>query len=270
MKNQISKLVFCAFTATIAFSCEKETTSPTAITAPTWITYNADTMGLVRTISIDAQGNKWFGTQDDGVLKFDGTHWTKYNTYNSGLPNNWVLSIAFDAKGNKWFGTEEGVSKFDGTHWTAYTDKYWINAIAIDAQGNKWFGTEEGVLKFNGINWTTYANTSGFSDNWVNDIAIDAQDIKWVVGGVCPNLMAKTGSHIQIPMALLVIRSMPLQLMSKEINGSEQLEAYRNSMAQIGQPIIQAIVDWLVMLSMPLLLITRVINGLERTKGYRN
>jgi ligand-binding sensor domain-containing protein len=139
----------------------------------------------VNTIAIDTQGNKWFGTSLYGVLKFDSTNWTTYDTHNSGLVGNFVSSIVIDAQGNKWFGTNGGVSKFDGTNWTTYTTPNTVHAIAIDAQGNKWFGTgfyydfEGGVSKFDGTNWTTYTTANGLASNFVTAIAIDPQGNKW-------------------------------------------------------------------------------------------
>ena len=68
----------------------------------------------VYSIAIDAQGNKWVGTYNGGVSKYDGTTWTNYNTSNTngGLAGNTVKAIAIDAQGNKWFGTDGGgVSK---------------------------------------------------------------------------------------------------------------------------------------------------------------
>ena len=102
----------------------------------------------VRSIAIDSEGNKWFGTTE-GVSKFYGTNWTTYTT-SDGLAENRVNSIAIDLEGNKWFGTTEGVSKFDGTNWTNYTTsdglaENWVVSIAIDSYGNKWFGTGGGV-----------------------------------------------------------------------------------------------------------------------------
>jgi len=57
---------------------------------------------LQRLPAIDAQGNKWIGT-DAGVSEFDGIHWTTYNTSNSRLAANAVDAMAIDAQGNKWF-----------------------------------------------------------------------------------------------------------------------------------------------------------------------
>ncbi len=61
-------------------------------TAQTWTTYGLAN-STVRSVAIDVEGNKWFGTNGGGVSKFNGTTWTTYNTTN-GLANNVVYSIA--------------------------------------------------------------------------------------------------------------------------------------------------------------------------------
>ncbi len=81
--------------------------------------YNTSNSGLpsniVHSIAIDGSGNKWIGTNDGGLVRFDGTNWDVYNTSNSGLPDNSVLSIAIDGSGNKWIGTAGGgLARFDG------------------------------------------------------------------------------------------------------------------------------------------------------------
>jgi ligand-binding sensor domain-containing protein len=77
-----------------------------------WTVYNTSNSGLpsndVRAIAIDGQGNKWIGTPNGGLAKFDGVNWTVYNTSNSGLPSNSVHAIAIDEQGNKWIGTFGG------------------------------------------------------------------------------------------------------------------------------------------------------------------
>jgi streptogramin lyase len=164
-----------------------------AAKAQVWTTYNTTNTELasngVSSIAIDAQGNKWFGT-DNGVSKLDNSmHWTTYNTTNTDLAFNIVLSIAIDDQGNKWFGTfGGGVSKFDDNQWKTYkkatnnglasNDVY---SIVIDAQGNKWFGTSNGVSKFDDTNWKTYNTNLNnvLGPNYVLSIAIDAQGNKW-------------------------------------------------------------------------------------------
>ena len=52
--------------------------------------YNTSNSGLpnnsICSISIDSVGNKWIGTFGGGLIKFDNTIWTVYNTSNAGLP----------------------------------------------------------------------------------------------------------------------------------------------------------------------------------------
>jgi len=100
-------------------------------------------LGVI-SIAIDGEGNKWFGTNGGGALKFDGSTWTAYTTTN-GLAGNDVYAIAIDGQDNKWFGTNNAISKFDGTAWTTYNGPNnlatMVYSIAIDRQNMEWFGT---------------------------------------------------------------------------------------------------------------------------------
>ncbi len=112
----------------------------------------------------------------------------RYNTSNSGLPDNWVYSIAIDDSGNKWIGTSGGgLARFDGTNWTVYNtsnsglSSNHIYSIAIDSSGNKWIGTNGGLARFDGTNWTVYnIGNSGLPDNNVSTLAIDGSGNKWI------------------------------------------------------------------------------------------
>ena len=194
-----------------------------ALTAqtPEWVNYrmsNTSTTlagNYINAIAVDLQGNKWFGT-NDGISKYDGTHWTTYTTAD-GLTSNQINAIVIDAQGNVLVGTANGVSKYDGIKWTVVHDYYnvldmvmdsqgnlliatrgqgvwrfddsgsWflglgdeiINAIAIDKQGNIWCGTFSGVAKFDGSSWSKYTTSDGISSNYVNTLAIDTQGKIW-------------------------------------------------------------------------------------------
>jgi sugar lactone lactonase YvrE len=141
----------------------------------------------VNAIAIDGQGNKWIGTWDGGLAKFDGVNWTVYNTSNSGLPDNYVFAIAIDGQGNKWIGTNSGLVKFDGVNWSLYNTSNsklpsnFVYAIAIDEQGNKWIGTNRGLTKFDGANWTIYnTSNSKLPSNNILGLFIDRQGNKWI------------------------------------------------------------------------------------------
>ncbi len=147
----------------------------------------------ITSIALDKQGNKWFGTYDWQVTKFDGNSWFVYDRSNAPLPkNSMISSITIDDQGAKWVGAYNtsdarsggGVLKFDDTNWTVYPDPYGpvikspIYDIAIDRQGIKWVGTyANGLWTFDDINWTGYL--TGLS---ICTIAIDAKDHKYFAG----------------------------------------------------------------------------------------
>jgi ligand-binding sensor domain-containing protein len=122
-----------------------------------WTTYPEagrviDEIGPPNAISIDTQGNIWFGGH--GAKKFDSVNFTAYDSSDSVLDHGFVRDIAIDTRSNIWFGTlTEGAVKFDGAHWTTYNSTNSglfkgaglpfsddVLCIAIDAKGNKWFG----------------------------------------------------------------------------------------------------------------------------------
>jgi len=64
----------------------------------------------VNSIAIDSKGNKWISTighlypyGGTGILKYDNTSWTSYNTENSPLPSNEVNWVGVDNEDNVWF-----------------------------------------------------------------------------------------------------------------------------------------------------------------------
>ncbi len=67
---------------------------------------------FVNCITIDSFDNKWFGTKGGiSVLDKENYKWNHYNTSNSGLVDDNVLSIAINEKsGDMYFGTEKGLS----------------------------------------------------------------------------------------------------------------------------------------------------------------
>ena len=115
--------------------------------------------------------------------------WTTYNSNNSGLASNTILSIAIDGEDNKWFGTTgSGVSKFDDSTWTTYNKNnsglahYSVFCIVVDSEGSKWFCNDDGsgVSKFDGNTWVTYnTSNSGLTSNNIISMVIDSEGNKW-------------------------------------------------------------------------------------------
>lgn len=110
----------------------------------------------IRRMFQDREGNIWFGTNGDGVCRYDGRSLVYY------LAGTTVRGIVQDAKGDLWFATSSGVARYDGTNFTRYTkadgsagDDMW--SVVLDRNGTIWFGTVDGVSRFDGAQFTSFA-----------------------------------------------------------------------------------------------------------------
>lgn len=139
-------------------------------------------------ITIDNLDNKWLGTWQNGIIKYDGTDWINFTTSNSDLPHNNIQCITNDSNGVIWIGTYSGLTKFDGTNWTNYNTSNsnlptnFIHSIAIDNDNNVWLSTGYGLIEFTGNNWNIF-NDSDYSFNFVggpNSLRIDSDNKKWM------------------------------------------------------------------------------------------
>ena len=72
-----------------------------------WTTYNKSGSGIasdtIKSITTEPTGTVWVGTRN-GLSKLIGINWSNYNSANSGLKKNYILSLYADA-GNLWIGT---------------------------------------------------------------------------------------------------------------------------------------------------------------------
>ena len=155
-----------------------------------WIHYDTTNSGIsdnsITRIAIDASGNKWFGTLNHGIVKFDGTIWTNYLI----LPPYYIKAI--EAEGDTiWVGGVSGLARYIGGNWTFYNNSNSgllcndITAIAIDGFGNKWIGTTcgysgGGLTKFDNNTWTNYyPGNSGIPFSIALSIGVDSNNNIW-------------------------------------------------------------------------------------------
>lgn len=115
---------------------------------------------FIRRIHKDRRGHHWFGTNGDGVLRWDGTKLEGFSI-REGFGGVAVRAIVEDEKGHVWFGTERGLTRYDGSSFVNFTkahglvgDDVW--ALLIDRKGITWVGTAEGVSRFDGKAFTTF------------------------------------------------------------------------------------------------------------------
>lgn len=97
--------------------------------------FNKGNSGLpsnsVEALDIDAQGNIWIGTYDQGLAMYDGTNWQVFNKDNSGLPSNQIYTIQFDNQDNLWIGELFYLIKFDGQNFTNYDIQAYAAATTL-------------------------------------------------------------------------------------------------------------------------------------------
>ena len=87
----------------------------------------------IRSILQDSKGNYWFGSDQEGVCKYDGKTFTYYTTEN-GFCGKQVIYIKEDETGQIWFGTSSGLCCFDGNKFTAERNGSPTNILGNEQQ----------------------------------------------------------------------------------------------------------------------------------------
>jgi ligand-binding sensor domain-containing protein len=77
---------------------------------------------FVRSMYQDTKGNYWFGTNGNGIIRYDGQT-LETMTIEGINPKMRVLEIVEDKAGNVWFGTSDGLIKYDGKQFTRFSKK---------------------------------------------------------------------------------------------------------------------------------------------------
>ena len=112
-------------------------------------------------IAVDGNGNKWLGTGESGLIKFDGINWTTYDENNSEIKGNFISPIFVDSQNNIWASHSKpnGLVKFDGLTWTSFSShdtklsNNSVIAITEDENGILYFGGSSGLTSYDGENW---------------------------------------------------------------------------------------------------------------------
>ena len=156
----------------------------------------------VSSIAKDKNGNLWFGTEGEGVIKYDGENFYHY-TKKEGLCDNEVKKVLTDKSGNLWFCTGEGISKFDGKFFTSFSineglGSNYVSSMLEDKNGNFWFGTfGGGINKFDGKSFTQFTEADGLYNNIVFSMLEDKSGNLWfgTYGGGLSKYDGKSFTH---------------------------------------------------------------------------
>mgnify|MGYP001321789248 CR=1 FL=1 len=118
---------------------------------------------FVRSMYQDTKGNYWFGTNGNGIIRYDGQT-LETMTIEGINPGMRVIEIVEDKAGNVWFGTSDGLIKYDGKKFVTfskneglpgYDEEIW--GLTIDKSGLIWVGSIGGVSHFDGEKFIPFA-----------------------------------------------------------------------------------------------------------------
>jgi hypothetical protein len=139
----------------------------------------------VNVLSFAFSGNTtWIGTTK-GLVKYDGTFFSVYDSLNSGLTSNYIAGLLLNGN-NLWIGTKAGALIFDGVNWTHYSTTNsglpsdTVNCFAKSGNDTIWLGTANGLSKFVNGNWTTYNLSVSSPNESINKIVSDASGNIWI------------------------------------------------------------------------------------------
>ena len=152
----------------------------------------------VYSILKDKNGSVWFGTQAEGVCRYDGKSFVWFTE--KGLRGPAVLGIFEDSKGNIWFGNNgSGLFRYDGKSMTHVSEEIKRNNPSLnlsgqssvgglsriyiineDHIGNLWIGTvDNGVWRYGAGKLTHFTDKDGLTGNAVNIIYRDQNGELW-------------------------------------------------------------------------------------------
>lgn len=150
----------------------------------------------------DRSGNLWFGTDQEGVCRYDGKTFTYFKE--QGLNGGAVRAIFQDKRGDIWFGNNGfGLFHYDGKMVKNFTEEnglgnpYFIKkqtapfskpniarvwTINEDKGGNIWIGTiDNGAWRYDGKKLKNFTTKDGLANNKVSTIYKDKKDELWFV-----------------------------------------------------------------------------------------
>jgi len=124
---------------------------------------NGKVTEFVRKMYQDSNGNFWFGTNGNGIIRYDNRSLKDFDIAENFNSNTGaVREIAEDKEGNIWLATSSGLIKFDGEYFKVYSKKEGLPSdevwgLIIDNNGLIWLGTTEGVYQFDGEKFTHFS-----------------------------------------------------------------------------------------------------------------
>ncbi len=176
-------------------------TSLTSVAQAGWTVYSYTTSSTIpnttfNSIAIDQSGNIWAGGSYSGIVKYNGTSWSKFTQTNSNILHDDIHDIIVDNTNKIWVGNYKGISVYNGTNFTNYdTINAAFNGVTVyslgkDNNGVIWVASRNGSFGYMGLatfNGTTWTNLTGLPSQVVNedmnDFVFTSTNEAWIANG---------------------------------------------------------------------------------------
>ncbi len=130
----------------------------------TWTSYmdNVLVSTKIKTILIDKNQYKWFGSDVFGISMFDNKQWHTFNKKN-GFEIKGVHDMVVTDSNHILIASYEGIYKYDGSELMKFNpeegpDRH-VRSLAIDSLGNLWVGTIGDLYMYDGYIWKNFKVT---------------------------------------------------------------------------------------------------------------
>jgi signal transduction histidine kinase/ligand-binding sensor domain-containing protein len=139
------------------------------------------TQSRIRSIVQTKDAYLWLGT-DYGLVRFNGTSFTKFTVETGSLRDNEVWAILEGNDGGLWIGTYGGgLTLYKDGQFKTFTTADGIpddvvTELAKDRDGNIWLGTPRGAARYSQGRFTGFSTDEGLSENPISGICGDSTD----------------------------------------------------------------------------------------------
>ncbi len=149
----------------------------------------------VTAILRDNQGQYWFGTWGQGLVRFN-PNTKQYQRFHQGqgsINHDIILAMTLDHQGNIWIGTNDGLTRYDAHSQSFVNFKHdekdlasltsgYVTSIYQDSLGDIWVATSSGLNKWLGAErgFSHYTEANGLPNDVIYCIAEDSDKRLWL------------------------------------------------------------------------------------------